>query len=248
MNAVGKMLQTLIVFFRQKTFLYCLYHRLRFPSFMVRRSSEFVIEGYPRSGNSFLEAYLRLLVEGKKKNEEFHFGHHVHSAAQVRLGVRLKKPVVVLIRNPEDAVVSNFLYRNKKWNMEVLLREYLLYYEEVKKVISGVSIVDFCDLTFDSSLAVSRVCDTIGFVSVNKGFSKERIMHIVEEISVSRKTQEKNSYTDERYSSQRYREKEVAREVYQSLSGRLRRRADGLYEGLRSYSNGEGCVRASPKG
>lgn len=63
--------------------------------------TDIVIEGFPRSANSFAShAFLQAQRRPVK------LAHHLHLAANVRLGVAYRKPTLVLIRSPEAAVMS----------------------------------------------------------------------------------------------------------------------------------------------
>lgn len=70
-------------------------------NWIVDRESELVIEGFPRSGNSFaLSAF-------KKANPSLRrIATHVHAPSQVEMALHYGIPCLVLIRNPEDAVHS----------------------------------------------------------------------------------------------------------------------------------------------
>lgn len=67
----------------------------------VSRDTDLVVEGYPRCGNSFAAHTIMNRVGPK-----WRFAHHVHLPAQIEMGVRWARPVLVLIRAPEDATVS----------------------------------------------------------------------------------------------------------------------------------------------
>ena len=69
---------------------------------LVGPSHKLVVEGFPRSGNSFVHKVLRL------QNPKFdgHTATHVHRSTQVVLASRWKVPAVVLVREPRQAVNS----------------------------------------------------------------------------------------------------------------------------------------------
>ena len=64
--------------------------------------TEIVIEGYPRSANS-TTAYGFLA----RQTRPVRLAHHKHHAAQLLLAAKQGIPSVMLIRQPEQAVVSN---------------------------------------------------------------------------------------------------------------------------------------------
>ncbi|MAE46381.1 MAG: hypothetical protein CMJ86_05750 [Planctomycetes bacterium] len=65
------------------------------------KRTHIVIEGFPRSANTFLVHYLRLAT-----HDELNVAHHLHDAGQVDRALRMDLPVFVLLRDPLDAVVS----------------------------------------------------------------------------------------------------------------------------------------------
>src|SRR5687768_15078094 len=71
---------------------------------IVEAGTELVIEAFPRSGNTFAVVAFQLAQARPVK-----IAHHLHAAAQVTRGVRLRKPTLVLIRDPLKAVSSHLV-------------------------------------------------------------------------------------------------------------------------------------------
>ncbi len=67
----------------------------------VGPGTDVVIEGYPRSANSFAVAAFRQAQPGPVR-----IAHHVHAPANAIAGVRHGLPTLVLVREPADAVVD----------------------------------------------------------------------------------------------------------------------------------------------
>ena len=65
-----------------------------------------VIEGYPRSANSFAVAVFAVAQPGPVR-----IAHHVHAPAHVIEALRRHVPVLVLVRDPEEAVVEFVLLK-----------------------------------------------------------------------------------------------------------------------------------------
>jgi hypothetical protein len=85
----------------QRPAAYSAYQRRRQRSVtVVDRQTDLVIEGRPGCANSFAREAILLV------NPQLRVASHLHSPAQVLEGLRLGKPVVVLIRRPSDAIVS----------------------------------------------------------------------------------------------------------------------------------------------
>lgn len=78
------------------------------------------LDGFPRSGNSFFTALLRVCYSNLK------IAHHIHSVANILLCLKKGIPCFVLIRNPVDAITS-FIMREQSMSKENLNENY--YYE-----------------------------------------------------------------------------------------------------------------------
>lgn len=92
------------------------------------RSTDLLIEGYPRSANSFLEAYTKVL-----SNEKLRLAHHSHSRSVVMRALDMGKPILLLVRNPVDAAVSYLEESNKLSSPWVLFREYSIFYQGLER-------------------------------------------------------------------------------------------------------------------
>lgn len=67
----------------------------------VQENTQLVIEGFPRSANSFSVAAIQSI-----QPKPLRIASHLHAAAQVIRAADLYIPTLVLIRPPEDAIIS----------------------------------------------------------------------------------------------------------------------------------------------
>ncbi len=95
---------------------------------LARRGTAIVIEGYLRSGNTFSVAAFTVA-----NGESQHIGRHLHGAGHVLRAARLKVPTVVLIRRPEDAVLSYLIRRGTLTPHDAVV-EYLDFYRRAWSV------------------------------------------------------------------------------------------------------------------
>lgn len=93
---------------------------------IIRRDTEIVIEGFPRSANSFAEAAFRLAQSRPVK-----IAHHCHAAAQVIAASRWGIPALVLFRAPDDAIVSLRLAALSSLSAKGDYREYNRFYNSI---------------------------------------------------------------------------------------------------------------------
>ena len=81
---------------------YCAVMRSRHPEwFLAGAGTDVVIEGYQSCGNTFARKAM------EHSNPSVRIASHTHSWANVAVGLRLGKPVIVLLRQPLDAVASH---------------------------------------------------------------------------------------------------------------------------------------------
>jgi len=109
---------------------------------VVAPGTEAVIEGYPRSGNTFAVAAFRLA-----QHRPVQLAHHVHAPAQVLEGLRLRLPVMVLIRRPDDAVLSTVI--RARVGIEAALRMYIRFYERILPRRDEVVVAPFTTVIQD---------------------------------------------------------------------------------------------------
>ena len=117
---------------------------------MVRRDTRIVFEGYPRSANTYVTTAFRLTNEGAR------YASHLHSPVNVELGVRRAIPVVVLIRDPLDAVTSELQYETGL-SPALALAAYLAFYRRVVPLLDDVLLVSFESATEDFGSVVRAV-------------------------------------------------------------------------------------------
>jgi len=113
----------------------------------INKDTNIYIDGYPRSGNTF---FIHLV---KELFPFINSVHHLHAIAPLKIAMNKGIPIIILLREPQEAIASNYLkkYSLKKSvlpeNLNVslindLTKEYIDYYYFIEK-ISGVNIFDF---------------------------------------------------------------------------------------------------------
>jgi hypothetical protein len=106
--------------------------------FRVRRDTRLLIEGFPRSANTFVEAALRL-----SQPDDLRLAHHSHAPASVIWACRRGIPAIVLIRDPVDAVASFLEMRGEGFDAGLLLREYRDFHEAIERYRADFLLVGF---------------------------------------------------------------------------------------------------------
>jgi len=141
--------------------LYLPYARARYgrvPNRLVRPDTEIVIEGFPRSGNTFAVCAFELAQERPVRS-----AHHLHASAQVREAVRLGVPVMLLVREPEDSAVSQIL-REPCISPRQALGAWIRFYRRVAPLRDRVFVADFARVSTDFGAVIRDFNSRFGTV------------------------------------------------------------------------------------
>jgi hypothetical protein len=117
--------------------VYCSVMRRRHPEwFLVDGDTDLVIESYQSCGNTFARKAM------EQANPEARIASHSHSWANVARGLRLGKPVVVLMRPPLDAVASHAV-RMRLDDLDRELGRYHRFFSRVAGAADSVVLAPF---------------------------------------------------------------------------------------------------------
>ncbi len=124
--------------------------------FPVDRHTEIVIEGFPRSGNTF--AYTAFVMA---QPSLVRAAGRVHAPAQLIAAARWGIPGIVLIRHPEEAIPS-FLIRHPRTGVRRAMRGWLRFYEPLLPYLGKLVVGTFDQVTTDFGEVVARVNERFG--------------------------------------------------------------------------------------
>ena len=146
------MMQNIRRWLKRHPYLYYAVHRyLRLhPKILVRPDTELLIEGFPRSGNTYTVMAFRIC------NPEIKLANHMHSAAHVFMARRFGVPTLILLREPEAAIRS-LLVRRNSLSAERVVDEYLEFYKGVYPFRDEVIICRFETAVSDFDSVVRAV-------------------------------------------------------------------------------------------
>ena len=123
--------------------LYLPMRRRRRPDSVAGPDTTFILEGFPRCGNTWAEMALRHAATGPLK-----MAHHSHAAAHVLYGLRRGIPVLVLYRAPDSAIRSLLAMGAQNLTARDAYGEYLRFYETVlAQPRTHLSLASFEDVT-----------------------------------------------------------------------------------------------------
>lgn len=215
------------VFVGERPYLYRAIYGMRsgYRDRMVDSATDVCIEGYPRSANSFAVGALESV-----QDRSVRIAHHNHVPAPVLHAVELGVPVVVLIREPVEAIVSSRALELQIGAVEgrtpphvpydARLEAWISFYDHVCSVLDEVVAAPFEVVISDFGQVVD---------ALNRRFdtSFKRFEHTPEAVKSLRETRGYHALP----SSQRDALKTQAREVFDIEVGmhhRLVRRARNL--------------------
>jgi len=130
--------------------------RVRGHGVVVDPDTEVVIEGFPRSANSFAVAAFEM-AQGRTAR----IAHHVHAPAQVLRAITLGVPAIVLIREPEDAILSLMLAQ-PYLTPHRAVRGYVRFYDPLVPHRHRFVVGAFPDVTTDFGGVIRRVNELSG--------------------------------------------------------------------------------------
>lgn len=131
--------------------LHLLLTRRRGLAVPAEKDTEIIIEGYPRCANTFAVRAFET-AQGRPVR----IAHHLHVAAQIIAGVKHNTPVLLLTREPTDAVAS-YLIRHRSMTPRGALREYIRFHRLAMPHRGGFVVATFDQVTSDFGQVIRRV-------------------------------------------------------------------------------------------
>jgi len=125
--------------------------RKKLKPLLVSEKMDVVIEGFPRSGNTFAVAAFLFA-----QNKELRVARHTHAPAQIKLAIEYGVPIILLKRDPVSSITS-LAIRDPLLHLDVAIQKYKWYYERVYYFKFNVVVVDFKELTSNYADAIRRL-------------------------------------------------------------------------------------------
>lgn len=144
---------------------------------VVGPDTDLVVEGFPRSANTFVVAALRLSAEAPLR-----MAHHVHGPAQLFEAVKRGVPAMLLVRHPEE-VVASLCVRYPFLPFSVGLRGYVRFHRLLLPIRAKVEIVPFGEATEALARSVDRLNHRFGTsfpVPPTDGDFRQRVFAVVD--------------------------------------------------------------------
>jgi len=121
----------------------------------LTRETQLVIEGFPRSANTYA------VVAFQQANPGVIIAHHTHSSVTVRNAARRGVPTLLISRAPADSCRSLCL-RYPGLTMASALRQYIRFHERLLSVASGIYVAAFDDVVTDYGVVLDGLNSRFG--------------------------------------------------------------------------------------
>jgi hypothetical protein len=130
--------------------------RIRGHGELFDRGVDIVIEGYPRSANSFAVHAFRVA-----QDHPVRIAHHLHAPAQLIAAVRAGVPALVMVREPQDAVLE-FVIAKGYLSVRQALNGYVRFYSPLLPYRDHIVAGPFREVTSEFGAVIARVNATFG--------------------------------------------------------------------------------------
>jgi hypothetical protein len=200
-------------------------------------ATEICIEGFLRSGNTFT-----VIAFQHVQPRVVSIAHHVHAAGAVTAAVKMGTPTLVLIRPPEDSVLS-YVTRWPTLTIGQALRGYVRFYDPLVPYRDRFVVGRFDEVTSDLGAVVRRVNERFGteFVPYEPTPENERAVRAeldAWDANTNRQEGGRVELGRGRPTEEKEARKAELRERYRGLiHGRAHARADALYRELTRTSD-----------
>jgi hypothetical protein len=195
---------------------------------LVRQDTEVVIEGAPRSANTFLVAAFELL------NPQRRTAHHLHNPCQVLRAARFGVPCIVVVRDPMDAAASTLVWSADRRPREVV-QDWVMFYERALPYADSFVVADFELATTAPGKVLAAANHRFGTAFATDHEPERHDPLVMESVDRFGRDHDGEVYETRvaRPSSSEYRHQQqrvAHRALDEEVPASLRRRADELYE------------------
>lgn len=122
----------------------------------IHDGTQLVVEGFPRSGNTFAVFALRRAQPGAVDVTS-----HVHVPAQVKLAVRRGVPTLLCVREPLGTTAS-LVIAAPHLPIDRALEEYVHHHRQLVPLLDGCLVADFEQITSDMGAVTVAVNERFG--------------------------------------------------------------------------------------
>ena len=196
---------------------------------VVTPDTQLVIEGFPRSANTFARVAFIMAQSGRVR-----IAHGLHVPAQVVRAAQWRIPTLVLMRKPKDAVLS-FAIRDPI-SVDQALRYYVSFYETVEEYRDAYVLGHFEEVTEDFGEVIRRINNRFKTTFSPFSHDERNVDAVFARIEKNSRKRFGETSMENRASRPFASREKLKREVEYELESPKRRdlisRADSVYERL----------------
>tara|TARA_B100002052_G_scaffold297744_1_gene329228 strand:+ start:396 stop:1100 length:705 start_codon:yes stop_codon:yes gene_type:complete len=115
---------------------------------IVRKNTDLVIEGFPRSANTFCKAAFLMI------DSHLSIASHIHLPINIKLGLKNKIPIIILIRKPIDAITSHIIRSSS--NVSNAINSYKRFHINISYNDSRVLFVKFETIVKNFPIVITK--------------------------------------------------------------------------------------------
>ncbi|MFL5768167.1 MAG: hypothetical protein ACJ758_10045 [Actinomycetota bacterium] len=167
--------------------------RLRGHGQLVDEHADIVMEAFVRSALSYAVAAFRLAQEPDAMN----IAHHTHSPSALIDGVRHRKPTLLIVRPPQDAVLS-YVVKTTDVSVRAALQGYIRFHRPLLPYGGELAVARFDEITTDFGIVIRRINDRFGTAFKEYDRTDENEKRIKEEIDADWKARARTDEERER--------------------------------------------------
>lgn len=197
---------------------------------VVQPTTQIVIEGFPRSANTFAVWAFR-----QAQPDDVRVAHHFHYPAQVVRAAQWQIPTLVLIREPREAVTS-LVMRDPQASLEQALRHYVSFYQAVVRHRDACVLGPFEEVIEDYGAVIERVNSKFGTQFAVFDHTEANVKQVFSRIEARHRTRNEGTIVETRIARPSAAKEEMRREVKRELEAPSRRgmltEAKVVYEDL----------------
>ena len=149
-----------------------------------------MVEGFPRSGNTFTVFALQ-----DAANQRLRIASHVHHPSQVIRAVSRGVPTVLVVRDPVSALASYLSY-GQHGRPHTVLKEYVSYHRELIPYIDQTMVCTFPEIVSDLSAIIDRINERFSLQIPPFDQSPENVDRVFEEIALQHRLVHKGKNPD----------------------------------------------------
>lgn len=201
----------------------------------VRRETEIVIEGFERSGNTFA-----VIAFSNAQSRRVQIAHHLHAAAQIIYAAKQHIPTIVLLRDPEEAILS-FLLFHPAISASQAMNTWLRFYAPLLPFKDAFVLARFETVVSDFGRVIRSVNGRFGTEFREFEHTEENVNACFEEMEQGERAKLGNSWVEEtvaRPSTWRDERKDAIRSRFHDVGvAHLRSRLREVYATFESLAD-----------